>query len=620
MSSITLSAATRQNLLSLQDTANLLATTQERLATGKKVNSALDNPTNYFTADGLSSRSAGLSALLDGVSNGIQIIQAANTGITKLRSLTDQLKSVAQQALAASNAFTAKASVASTALTGATASNLLSVGPTAASADRAIGASTGVTQQTTTGTVDLSDTTNIDAALFASGNTATLTIDDVKITLNKGVDDVSQDVLVKSINTQLKSNGSAVTVEASGANIVAKGTADGGAFTIGTDTGTTNLFGASPNEVAGVLVPTSTSLATGLGFHVGDNFTVNGKTITVARNDTMISLAQKVGVATGGAVTAAYDANTRKFTFTAADPSTTIAVGDGGTPTSKVKNLGFDTQFFEAGRGAITGTTYNASRLDGQTITVQVGGGTAVSLTFGTALGQIATLTQLNAALAPANAQASLDATTGQIKVTTTNEAGAESLTLLTVGATNPFNTATANATIGGDGLTSRNGLVTTYNNLLTQIDQLAADSGYNGVNLLAGDTLRINFNEKSTSSLSVSGNDVSAASLGLSTIGQNDFLETNAINKVLTTINSAVSNLKNLASSLGANLAVVQNRQDFTKQIINVLDTGAANLTNADMNEEAANSQALSTRNSLGISALSLANQAQQGVLQLLR
>jgi len=64
----------------------------------------------------------------------------------------------------------------------------------------------------------------------------------------------------------------------------------------------------------------------------------------------------------------------------------------------------------------------------------------------------------------------------------------------------------------------------------------------------------------------------------------------------------------------------VVQNRQDFTKQIINVLDTGAGNLVNADLNEEAANSQALSTRNSLGISALSLANQAQQAVLQLLR
>ena len=71
---------------------------------------------------------------------------------------------------------------------------------------------------------------------------------------------------------------------------------------------------------------------------------------------------------------------------------------------------------------------------------------------------------------------------------------------------------------------------------------------------------------------------------------------------------------------ALGSNLSVVQNRQDFSKQLINVLQTGSANLTNADLNQEAANSQALSTSQSMGISALSLANSAQQGVLQLLR
>ncbi|ACL61681.1 flagellin [Methylobacterium nodulans] len=620
MSSITLSAATRQNLLSLQDTASLLATTQNRLATGKKVNTALDNPTNFFTADGLTARSSGLTALLDGVSNGIQTIQAANTGITKLQGLTDQLKSVAQQALASANAFTAKASIASIALSGATASNLLSVGPTTAVGDNAIGAAAGATAQTVTGTVDVSTTAAIDAALFGSSNSATVTIDDVKITLNKGVDDVSQTALVNSINTQLKAVGSAVTVAASGNFIVATGTSDGGAFTIGTDSGTQALFGASPTTAAGTFVPTATSLATGLGFHVGDNFTVNGQTISIARTDTLTSLAQKVSVATGGAVSATYDAANRKFNFAATDSATTIALGDGGTATSKVSNLGFTTKSFGAGQGSTTGTTFTKSQLDSKTISVQVGSGPAMSLTFGTAAGQISNLTQLNAALAPANAQASLDVSTGQLKITTTNEAGAESLTLLATGSNNPFNSGTSTAMIGGDGLTARNGLVTTYNSLLSQIDQLAADSGFNGVNLLAGDTLKINFNEKSTSSLSVTGTNVSAANLGLSAVGQNNFLETNAINKVLTTINTAVSTLKNQASSLGANLAVVQNRQEFTKQIINVLDTGAANLTNADLNEEAANSQALATRNSLGISALSLANQAQQGVLQLLR
>lgn len=77
---------------------------------------------------------------------------------------------------------------------------------------------------------------------------------------------------------------------------------------------------------------------------------------------------------------------------------------------------------------------------------------------------------------------------------------------------------------------------------------------------------------------------------------------------------------LKSLSSMLGSNLSVVQTRQDFTKQMVDVLDTGSANLLNADINAEAATSQALSTRQSLAISALSLANQANQGILQLLR
>ena len=84
MSGIVLSAAVRQNLLSLQNTAALLSTTQNRLASGLKVNSALDNPTNYFTAQGLNNRASDINNLLDGIGNGVQVLQAANTGLTSL--------------------------------------------------------------------------------------------------------------------------------------------------------------------------------------------------------------------------------------------------------------------------------------------------------------------------------------------------------------------------------------------------------------------------------------------------------------------------------------------------------------------------------------------------------
>src|SRR3989440_8311217 len=125
MSGIVLSAAVRQNLLSLQDTAALLSTTQNRLATGNKVNSALDNPTNFFTAQGLNNRASDINNLLDSIGNGVQVLQAANTGITSLQKLVDTAKSIANQVLQAPAGFSTKSSVASDTNVGATAAKLL---------------------------------------------------------------------------------------------------------------------------------------------------------------------------------------------------------------------------------------------------------------------------------------------------------------------------------------------------------------------------------------------------------------------------------------------------------------------------------------------------------------
>src|SRR5271169_7152593 len=125
MSGIVLSASVRQNLLSLQSTASLLSTTQNDLATGKKVNSALDNPTNFFTAAGLDNRASDINNLLDSIGNGVQVLQAANTGITSLQSLIANAQSIANQVLQAPTGYTTKSNVTATAITGATANNLL---------------------------------------------------------------------------------------------------------------------------------------------------------------------------------------------------------------------------------------------------------------------------------------------------------------------------------------------------------------------------------------------------------------------------------------------------------------------------------------------------------------
>jgi flagellin-like hook-associated protein FlgL len=98
------------------------------------------------------------------------------------------------------------------------------------------------------------------------------------------------------------------------------------------------------------------------------------------------------------------------------------------------------------------------------------------------------------------------------------------------------------------------------------------------------------------------------------------DFVDNISTNKVLDALNYASSYLRSQASTLGSNLSIVQIRQDFSKNLINVLQTGSSNLTIADTNEEAANSQALATRQSIAVSALALANQSQQSVLKLLQ
>src|SRR6202050_5451024 len=125
MSGIVLSASVRQNLLSLQSTAALLATTQNDLATGNKVNTALDNPTEFFTAQGLNNRASDIGNLLDSIGNGVQVLQAANTGITSLQSLVSSAQSIASQVLQTPVGYSTKSNVTSAAITGATANDLL---------------------------------------------------------------------------------------------------------------------------------------------------------------------------------------------------------------------------------------------------------------------------------------------------------------------------------------------------------------------------------------------------------------------------------------------------------------------------------------------------------------
>jgi flagellin len=542
MSGIVLSASVRQNLLSLQSTASLLATTQNNLSTGNKVNTALDNPTEFFTAQGLNNRASDINNLLDGIGNGVQVLQAANTGLTSLQSLVANAQSIANQVLQAPTGYTPKSNVTSAAIPGANANNLLGPGVNA----------------TATGTAVQNQAT---PAVAISVNT--------KLVGAAGTDSLATTPANGSV---LKINNSTIT------------------FSTGQTTTTTDANG---------------------------NVTIG---IGAGSNETIQSVLTAIDSITGatGSNASTVSATGQLLVSTGITSNLTIA---GGT-TSPLAALGL-TALSTAGTPPGT-TPVTAPPLSGQTLSITAtGGGTPTNIVFGTGVGQVATLNQLNAALAPNNLQASID-TTGHINLSTTNNAASATIgtisgTAVTAG---PFTGLIAGApVVDPNSQATRASLVAQYNQVLTNINTTAQDASFNGINLLSGDTLNLTFDETGASKLAIKGYSLNDAGLSLSNLNVGvDFLDSNSANTVLSQLTQASTTLRTAASSLGSNLSIVEIRQDFNKNLINVLQTGASNLTVADTNEEAANSQALSTRQSIAVSALALANQSQQSVLQLLR
>lgn len=511
-SSINLTASARANLSSLQDTAKLMATTQAHLSTGKKVSSALDNPVNFFTAAGLNSRSTQLSGLLDGMSNGIQTIQAANKGITSMTSLIEQLQSTVKQARQDTTGTVTPGTRVTTSATNTSTTGgkiAFTIGSQTIDVNTFSGTVTPATPATITGTAPPTAgaypapdaTITLEATGFNGGTAQTITLSG---------DSDSVDELVMEINTEL---GAASTIQASNEN--------------------------------GALRFTNSA---------GNNVTVGG-TAAAALNF-------------GGSNTVSTDGVPASGTGTALTTDQLVAAINGNTSLQgkvTASSVGGRLSLVNSSTSDITVTGFSATALSG-------GAGAGTTLTAGTA--------QLSSA---------------------------------------------------------RQSLANQFNSLKTQIDKVSQDASFNGTNLLQGDHLKMVFNEKSGQAnnnidLSLKNADnsdfgiLNTNSLGITAAATAqggagvDFSSNAALDTLSDALTTATNTLQTQASALGANLSIAQTRQDFTKQIIDVLNTGSANLTDADMNEEAANSQALSTRQSIGISALSLANQAQQGILQLLR
>jgi flagellin len=759
MSGIVLSASVRQNLLSLQSTADLLATTQNRLSTGKKVNTALDNPTNFFTAQSLDSRAGDINNLLDGIGNGVQVLQAANTGITSLQKLVDTAKSLANQALQTSVGYSTKSNVSAT-ITGATAADLRGTnsysassansnvlytgaagGATAAASGALIGGVGGSTAfgallnnntsqiaisastvlaatsavasnalaatVSATGLAGKSITVNGKTISFSAtatplaaavptgsgvtgnvvtdgsgnstvylgaGTTSTTTVGDVlnAIDLASGVKTAANAGGAATLSTA--SNTQASSVSAAGE--LAISSTGGGTTTISGANDILKFFGltsATGSSIGTVTVGSVTSSGTtGNLVQDGSTLNVNGRTITFKSAVPPAAAAVPAGSGVSGNIVTdgsgnstvylqgaaisdvlnAIDLATGVKTTTNASGAASLATAQGATASSIATNGQLQISTGTAADLNITGTgnalsalglggnqgsatSFTATRtavaggVAGKTLSfTSFNGGAAVNVTFGDGSnGTVKTLDQLNASLQANNLSATLDSL-GKLTISTTNDYASSTLGSTVSGGaiggtlTSAISFTTASApVVDASAQTVRSNLVRQYNDILAQITTTSQDASFNGVNLLGGDQLKLTFNETGKSVLNITGVTFNAAGLGLANlVSGTDLIDNAATSKTIANLASASTLLRNQASALGSNLSIVQIRQDFSKNLINVLQTGSSQLTLADTNEEAANSQALSTRQSIAVSALALANQSQQSVLQLLR
>ena len=620
MGDITLSSAVRNNLLSLQSTASLLGKTQERLSTGLKVNSALDDPSSFFTAAALNNRASDLNRLLDSVGLAVQTIEAADEGITALTDLVETAQASARQALQAPAAVTAGIAASVTGTGAAVAADAAAVATGSVTNIAADVAATSASSGTTIAGTDLLSSANL--GTIAAADTLTIASSDssfssVSITFAAGTGTtagafgvgLTATDLVNEINTQAGSTIASINA---------------GNIEITSPTGDVTIGGT--NAAADINLASSTVTNTSLdAITAGQTLTfttaAGSSTVTFGtgsgQSNSRVEVLAALNGGTSGA-TFAFNGNTLEATgANAAAGDITVAATSGA---SALTALGFT-----SGQVAETTNTTLGAITQGQTLTIQIGVDTE-TVTFGSGSSEVNTAAELNTRLAAIQTAFGAGTTVaadsnGNLTVTAANESDSVTLggtaTLTTFGS-NLDTTAVAPTAGATTDNAARAASEAQFNTLRSQINQLAGDASFNGNNLLQGDDLSAIFNSAGTSSLTISGVNFNADGLGISAAAAGSFQSNTSIQSTLSELDTAISTLRTQASTFGSNLSVVETRQNFTNNLINVLETGAGSLVLADTNEEGANLLALQTRQQLSSVSLSLASQADQAVLRL--
>ncbi len=606
MSGISLTASMRSNLLSLQNIASQQDIVQNRLATGLKVSSAIDNPSSYYTASSLNNRAADLTALLDAMSQGIQTIKAASEAIDSGTKFLEQAKAVASSALSNSAGLPDKQddTVDYAALTkldkswyqqqvganGAVVSTEQELRNAVAAGKETIViyGNISVTKQINiadnqkiVGTEYFADIdpnaryrenhdeyfSQITADMTGTGNVLHVTgdnciISDLKITMNQQVSSNNAPVYVY--------NAKNVTLQNLDLTHHAQSSQSCGIVSHNSETklnGKINIDSSNDDKRADIGI-----------YNIGKQLIIDNADITIK--------ADFMAIATGSqALTEITNNSKLNINSNIAFYENSLAFGGNTTLIDKSTKIEVEANIlFNIQQSSVsnkyTGQNDNYFLLEeGVTINWK---NKATEKSLYLRSKDEWTLSVISTALGIEGEDLARMSEWHTIKQSPTN--------------------------IVSDSQTQ-------YINILAQYNMLISDAFYKGINLLEGQNLKINFNEDRSSKIEVTGVNADSDNLGLKT---KEWNTVENIEKSISELERAIGSLRGFATEFGNYYSIVTTRQDFTENLINVLEEGADKLTLADMNQESANMLALQTAQQLAVNSLSLASQASQSILRL--
>ena len=589
MNKISLTASMRSNLLSLQNISGQVSSTQNKLATGKKVNSAIDNPSSYYTALSLNNRADDLNALLDSMGQAVSTIKATTTALESATEFLEQASAVANQALETTSDEEIAARVSSeTELLEAVNSGkkglIILEKDIVMSQNQSIELKEGqslvgigyLDRSKPQTKLSFNFNKNINEAIKTENNlianiaieytTSTVQYSKVIGGTNLKMRNVDVSVNIDQAAGDILKVFEVDNIEVEGFNNVVYG---------GNDISKTYKIRGFENSDVSLKNDAVLNLAINDPLSTGATFNLYGKsTLNIKSGDSHLSVyANSINI---------YDQATLNASGNYGIWGTQLNILSAET------NVNINTQSYEFWDGNF-GNKAKLTMVSGSSLTTKSGTYKAKS---DVAANSYSEINNLLANQTDFNASETVDTKNEYNKVF------------------GDFETYIKQTKSSSEKVDSSQ-----YTSILSQYDALIKDAGYKGVNLLQEQNLKVTFNENRSSLLEIMGRDASSQTLGLVTLEWNSKED---VEKSIEELTGAINEIRAMSSEFGNHYNIITTRQDFTENLVNVLTEGADKLTLADMNEESANMLALQTCQQLAINSLSLASQASQSILKL--